>query len=115
WRGQRQEAPGYRPARVPPPRGRLPGPLSSGGRDDPGVACPQPARSLPLKDQQVPIWETTPETPGLRSVRPLVSPWFPPLVSPEYRLRVGDYRVRFHLEGETIQVLRVRNRREAYR
>ena len=34
---------------------------------------------------------------------------------PEYRLRVGDYRVRFHLEGETIQVLRVRNRREAYR
>ena len=34
---------------------------------------------------------------------------------PEYRLRVGDYRVRFHLERETIQVLRVRNRREAYR
>lgn len=34
---------------------------------------------------------------------------------PEYRLRVGDYRVRFHLDGETIRVLRVRNRREAYR
>lgn len=34
---------------------------------------------------------------------------------PEYRLRAGDYRVRFHLEGATIQVLRVRNRREAYR
>ena len=34
---------------------------------------------------------------------------------PEYRLRVGDYRVRFHLEDETVQVLRVRNRREAYR
>lgn len=34
---------------------------------------------------------------------------------PEYRLRVGDYRVRFHLENENIQVLRVRNRREAYR
>ena len=34
---------------------------------------------------------------------------------PEYRLRVGDYRVRFHLEGETVRVLRVRNRREAYR
>ena len=34
---------------------------------------------------------------------------------PEYRLRVGDYRVRFHLEGETIQVLGVRNRRAAYR
>jgi mRNA interferase RelE/StbE len=34
---------------------------------------------------------------------------------PEYRLRVGDYRVRFHLDDETIQVLRVRNRREAYR
>ena len=34
---------------------------------------------------------------------------------PEYRLRVGDHRGRFHVEGETIQVLRVRNRREAYR
>lgn len=34
---------------------------------------------------------------------------------PEYRLRVGDYRVRFHLRDETIQVLRVRNRKQAYR
>lgn len=34
---------------------------------------------------------------------------------PEYRLRVGDYRVRFELDGETVRVLRVRNRREAYR
>jgi mRNA-degrading endonuclease RelE of RelBE toxin-antitoxin system len=34
---------------------------------------------------------------------------------PEYRLRVGDYRVRFHQEGETICILQVRNRREAYR
>jgi mRNA-degrading endonuclease RelE of RelBE toxin-antitoxin system len=34
---------------------------------------------------------------------------------PEYRLCVGDYRVRFHLADETVQVLRVRNRREAYR
>jgi mRNA-degrading endonuclease RelE of RelBE toxin-antitoxin system len=34
---------------------------------------------------------------------------------PEYRLRVGDYRVRFHLENQTVQVLRVRHRREAYR
>jgi mRNA-degrading endonuclease RelE of RelBE toxin-antitoxin system len=34
---------------------------------------------------------------------------------PEYRLRVGDYRVRFHVEDGIIQVLRVRNRREAYR
>ena len=34
---------------------------------------------------------------------------------PEFRLRVGDYRVRFHNDGVTVQVLRVRNRREAYR
>ena len=34
---------------------------------------------------------------------------------PEYRLRVGDYRVRFHQKGETIRILQVRNRREAYR
>jgi mRNA-degrading endonuclease RelE of RelBE toxin-antitoxin system len=34
---------------------------------------------------------------------------------PEYRLRVGDWRVRFHLAEEIVRVLRVRNRREAYR
>jgi len=34
---------------------------------------------------------------------------------PEYRLRTGDYRVRFELDGQIIRVLRVRNRREAYR
>ena len=34
---------------------------------------------------------------------------------PEFRLRVGDYRVRFRNDGETVTVLRVRNRREAYR
>ena len=34
---------------------------------------------------------------------------------PEYRLRVGDYRVRFDLNGETLRVLLVRNRKEAYR
>jgi mRNA interferase RelE/StbE len=33
---------------------------------------------------------------------------------PEYRLRVGDFRVRFELDGETLRILRVRNRREAY-
>jgi mRNA-degrading endonuclease RelE of RelBE toxin-antitoxin system len=34
---------------------------------------------------------------------------------PEYRLRAGDYRVRFEFDGETIRILRVRNRKEAYR
>jgi len=34
---------------------------------------------------------------------------------PEYRLRVGDYRGRFSQQVETICILRVRNRREAYR
>ena len=34
---------------------------------------------------------------------------------PEFRLRVGDYRVRFHNDGVTVTVLRVRNRSEAYR
>lgn len=34
---------------------------------------------------------------------------------PEFRLRVGDYRIRFRNDGETVTVLRVRNRREAYR
>ena len=34
--------------------------------------------------------------------------------SPEYRLRVGDYRVLFAVVGDQIQVFRVLHRREAY-
>lgn len=35
---------------------------------------------------------------------------------PQYRLRIGDWRVIFRKSGEdTIDVVRVRNRREAYR
>jgi mRNA-degrading endonuclease RelE of RelBE toxin-antitoxin system len=34
---------------------------------------------------------------------------------PTLRLRVGDYRVFFRDRGETIRIVRVRNRREAYR
>ncbi len=33
----------------------------------------------------------------------------------EYRLRVGDWRVRFAQDAESIHILRVRHRREAYR
>jgi len=35
--------------------------------------------------------------------------------TPEFRLRIGDYRVLFEIEGALIIVYRVRNRREAYR
>jgi len=34
--------------------------------------------------------------------------------TPEYRLRVGDYRVLFELEGRVVVVYRVTHRREAY-
>ena len=34
---------------------------------------------------------------------------------PEYRLRIGEWRVRFAFDGGTIRVLRVLNRRDAYR
>lgn len=34
---------------------------------------------------------------------------------PEFRLRVGDYRVRFHDRGDTFEILSVKHRREAYR
>jgi mRNA-degrading endonuclease RelE of RelBE toxin-antitoxin system len=34
---------------------------------------------------------------------------------PEFRLRVGDYRVRFHDLGDTLRITAVRHRREAYR
>jgi mRNA interferase RelE/StbE len=35
--------------------------------------------------------------------------------TPEYRLRVGSYRVLFEVEGKSIIIYRVRHRREAYR
>lgn len=41
---------------------------------------------------------------GLRGIHP-----------PEFRLRVGDWRVRFHDHGDRIDVLRIRNRKDAYR
>jgi mRNA interferase RelE/StbE len=34
---------------------------------------------------------------------------------PEFRLRVGDYRVRFHDFGDAIEITGVKHRREAYR
>jgi len=34
--------------------------------------------------------------------------------TPEYRLRVGDYRILFALHGDRIKVYRVLHRREAY-
>jgi len=34
---------------------------------------------------------------------------------PEFRLRVGDYRVRFSDRGDAIEILAVQHRREAYR
>lgn len=34
--------------------------------------------------------------------------------SPQYRLRVGDFRVLFDIEVDTISIQRVVNRREAY-
>jgi len=35
--------------------------------------------------------------------------------TPEYRLRISDYRVLFEIENETIIIYRIRHRREAYR
>jgi mRNA interferase RelE/StbE len=34
--------------------------------------------------------------------------------TPEYRLRVGSYRVLFELEGAKVVIYRVRHRRDAY-
>jgi mRNA interferase RelE/StbE len=34
---------------------------------------------------------------------------------PEFRLRVGDYRVRFRDFNDSIEILSVKHRREAYR
>lgn len=33
---------------------------------------------------------------------------------PEYRLRIGDYRILFDVDGSDVIVRRIKNRREAY-
>ena len=35
--------------------------------------------------------------------------------SPEYRLRVGDYRILFEIEEDKIIIYRIRQRKDAYR
>jgi mRNA interferase RelE/StbE len=35
--------------------------------------------------------------------------------TPEYRLRLGDYRVLFEVEGTQVVVYRVRHRKDAYK
>ena len=35
--------------------------------------------------------------------------------SPEYRLRVGEYRVLFEIDAETIIIYRIRHRKDVYR
>jgi len=35
--------------------------------------------------------------------------------TPEYRLRIGDYKVLFEIENKSLIVYRVRHRREVYR
>lgn len=34
--------------------------------------------------------------------------------SPQYRLRIGDYRILFDIEDKTIVIQRIRDRREVY-
>jgi len=34
---------------------------------------------------------------------------------PEFRLRAGDFSVRFYLDRDTMRILRVRHRKDAYR
>ena len=35
--------------------------------------------------------------------------------TPEYRMRIGDYRVLFEVEKEKIIIYRIKHRKEAYR
>lgn len=35
--------------------------------------------------------------------------------APEYRLRIGNYRVLFEVEGENVIIYRIKHRKESYR
>ncbi|MBI3011039.1 MAG: type II toxin-antitoxin system RelE/ParE family toxin [Candidatus Omnitrophica bacterium] len=47
---------------------------------------------------------------GGSRIKPLVGP-----EPPHYRLRIGDYRIVYRIEGNRVIVVRVAHRREAYR
>ena len=51
---------------------------------------------------------------GQGDIRPLVKQLIDSRIG-EYRLRIGDYRVLFDLEGTTIIILRVQHRKDVYR
>ena len=59
-------------------------------------------------ERKVETYAATPDSPQ-HDVRALVN------TSPRYRLRVGDWRVLFEIEQNTMQVRRILHRREAYR
>ena len=50
--------------------------------------------------------ERWPQVSGAKALRGALAGW--------YRLRTGDYRVRFRVEGETITVDKIGHRREFY-
>lgn len=50
--------------------------------------------------------EKFPQTPNLKRLTNF---------TPPYRLRVGNYRVLFDIEGDNIKVYRVKHRKESYR
>ncbi len=66
--------------------------------------------SLPVRAQSKVIRDIEKMSDGLKGdVKKLTD------FTPEYRLRVGDYRVLFELENHSIVIYRVRHRRDVYR
>lgn len=66
--------------------------------------------SLPARTQSKVIRDIEKMSDGLKGdVKKLTD------FTPEYRLRVGDYRVLFELENQSIVIYRVRHRRDVYR
>lgn len=52
----------------------------------------------------------SPYPSGSSRIKPLVG-----MTPPHFRLRVGDYRIVYRIEGKKVIVVRVAHRREAYR
>jgi len=67
------------------------------------------ALPLPMKDRVESLLERLARWPDVSGAKPLVKAW-----RGHYRLRTGDYRLIFRVQGTQVLVVRIANRKDVY-